>query len=318
MNCILTIDRRVSSRLPFVVGDGQIRSITKRPRMRFGRWLFLSLAVIALSSPCAAAFSYLGSAPTAWLDDPNTARFTGGSPDASTLAVPFQGGATFSIMAGNLADVSTYDSHVGLTGDITDLAITGFAFDDYVATFNTALNVWASSSGFTNLGFVPDSGADAGALEASGGHIGDIRFAAWEISGASTLAHAFQPATESMFGPGTTIGGDVHFDIDRIWIDDAFDGLGDSDVDLFTVALHEVGHALGLGHSNVGGSVMEAFYGGSRRTLHADDLAGIQSIYGVVYSPLPAGAACVLALPFLLGRGMAHTMRCVPSVDPIV
>ena len=50
--------------------------------------------------------------------------------------------------------------------------------------------------------------------------------------------------------------------------------------DLTTVAIHEFGHALGLNHSPVVGSVMEAFYGGPRRVLHADDIAGITSIYG--------------------------------------
>jgi len=50
--------------------------------------------------------------------------------------------------------------------------------------------------------------------------------------------------------------------------------------DPLTVLIHENGHVLGLTHSDVSGSVMEAFYDGVRQLLHDDDKCGIQSIYG--------------------------------------
>jgi hypothetical protein len=50
-------------------------------------------------------------------------------------------------------------------------------------------------------------------------------------------------------------------------------------IDLQTVWLHEFGHGLGLGHSNVHGSVMEAVYDGPRRVLDPDDEAGITFLY---------------------------------------
>ena len=65
-----------------------------------------------------------------------------------------------------------------------------------------------------------------------------------------------------------------------------------TDYDVETVYLHENGHVLGLGHSNVVGAVMEAYYGGVRWALLDDDIAGITSLY-------PAG--CVASSPDEIG-----------------
>ena len=79
------------------------------------------------------------------------------------------------------------------------------------------------------------------------------------------LAHAYYPSAN-------TIGGDIHFDDDEYW---SLTG----NIHVFTVALHEAGHSLGIAHSDVPGAVMEPFYSGVVTGLHADDIAGIQSIY---------------------------------------
>lgn len=79
------------------------------------------------------------------------------------------------------------------------------------------------------------------------------------------LAHAFYPED-----------GRVHFDEDELWTDDD----PPSGIDLASVALHELGHTLGLAHSNDTQAVMYAYYGGRRRSLRSDDEAGIQYIYG--------------------------------------
>ena len=52
-----------------------------------------------------------------------------------------------------------------------------------------------------------------------------------------------------------------------------------SNYDVETVYLHENGHVLGLGHSDVTGAVMEPVYAGERRILHQDDIAGITFLY---------------------------------------
>ena len=151
-------------------------------------------------------------------------------------------------------------------------------FSYFQNLINDCLNIWDAPSGFTNLGYVADGNVNAGASQASGGHLGDIRVAAWSIVTTGVLAHAFFPNTEATLGPGGTIGGDVHID-ERTWVDNPNATSGQ--FDLFTIMLHELGHSLGLGHSSDSSSVMFANYQGGRRALSPDDIAGIQAIYGV-------------------------------------
>ena len=90
-----------------------------------------------------------------------------------------------------------------------------------------------------------------------------------------TLAHAFYPPPN-----GGSLAGDAHFDDAETW-SAAEQATGGQPIDLVTVAAHEIGHSLGLAHSSVSGALMNPFYTGSHRFLGVDDIAGIQSIYGV-------------------------------------
>ena len=53
-------------------------------------------------------------------------------------------------------------------------------------------------------------------------------------------------------------------------------------INLLFVAVHELGHSLGLRHSNVEDAIMYAYYPGYRANLQLDrdDIEGMQAIYG--------------------------------------
>ncbi|XP_053166846.1 matrix metalloproteinase-18-like [Hemicordylus capensis] len=126
-----------------------------------------------------------------------------------------------------------------------------------------ALQVW---SDVTPLRFSRTTGpADIEIHFASGDH-GD--YSPFDGEG-GTLAHAY--------APGSGSGGDAHFDEDETWSET------NNEINLFLVAAHEFGHSLGLGHSNVRGSLMYPTYkyqNPNTFRLPSDDRRGIQRLYG--------------------------------------
>lgn len=85
-----------------------------------------------------------------------------------------------------------------------------------------------------------------------------------------TLAHAFSPPD-----------GRFHLDGAENWnVDSPLVGL--TAVDLESVAVHEIGHLLGLGHSSDAEAIMyPTISSGSRKVqLAADDVDGVQQLYG--------------------------------------
>jgi matrixin/IPT/TIG domain-containing protein len=82
----------------------------------------------------------------------------------------------------------------------------------------------------------------------------------------------------------TTCGGGVQgADVKFLNVSLRTDG---SDLDIQAIATHEIGHALGLGHSTDSSATMyPTYHGVGGRQIEADDIAGIRSIYGVSSAP---------------------------------
>ncbi len=145
-----------------------------------------------------------------------------------------------------------------------------------------ALNQW---SNYTNVAFAPGTNASAARTVlvkfASGAH-GD----AYPFDGpGGILAHTFYPVPVNP----ESIAGDMHLDADENWHNG-------STVDIYSVALHEAGHAIGLGHTDNPGDVMYPYYR-LGMSLSANDIGAAQALYG---KPLAAPVTTSAAKPLQL------------------
>jgi len=132
-----------------------------------------------------------------------------------------------------------------------------------------ALALWAGVTPLTFTEVSSAASADIVILWAVGNHGDGSSFDGTN----GILAHAFYPPPN-----GGSIAGDAHFDDAETWTLN-FKSDSSQPIDLVTVAAHEIGHSLGLGHSQVSTALMAPFYTGSHRFLDQDDVNGIQFLY---------------------------------------
>lgn len=173
------------------------------------------------------------------------------------------------------------ESEISGTTSGVIVGLSSFMPVGFKAQIELAFQSWSSVA---NLIFVEvsDDGADfdAGLY----GEQGDIRFGGHVFDGVNgTLAHGFYPPVN-----GITAAGDIHFDISENWVIDSI-GDGAQTKDIFQVAAHEIGHSLGLGHSFGSNSLMQVDYSESFNGPQADDIQGIQALYGAPMIPEPGG-----------------------------
>ncbi len=131
-----------------------------------------------------------------------------------------------------------------------------------------AFQAWAVNAN-VNFGLVAEQGqTPLGASGGSKGKVGDIRIAGMPLSDD-------QLALTTLPGAGAGgLAGDIIINTSHNF------GKGQGQkFDLFLVMLHEVGHALGVGHSDDAKSVMNETYGAATG-LSAGDVQAVQSLYG--------------------------------------
>jgi hypothetical protein len=164
-----------------------------------------------------------------------------------------------------------YSSPTNITSNLNQaMNADGITTQQWELQFQKAAAVWEAVANI-NLVQIQDDGQpiDSSSYLQGDPTEGDIRIAGYPM-GLGTLANTYLPPPLNT----TSIAGDIFFNTAQPW------AIG-STFDIETVALHEIGHALGMGHSAIENAVMYADYNGIKNSLNSDDIAGIQSIYGV-------------------------------------
>jgi hypothetical protein len=169
-------------------------------------------------------------------------------------------------------------------GTIVGSNTQGYIYSNLQSTFNNkfgststwqnvilkAAQSWAQQTNI-NFAVIPDSGAQTGSGPDQQGDpsMGDIRVAGYNFGNTSTLAMAYMPPPVNNFSGA----GDIFFNTAAAF------HIG-ATYDLYTVATHELGHAIGLGHSMaMASSIMYPIYNGMKSGLSTDDISGARAIY---------------------------------------
>ncbi|WP_298232496.1 matrixin family metalloprotease [uncultured Azohydromonas sp.] len=245
----------------------------------------MSLALVAAMAvpTVASAYDLAPTYPGKW-----------GSPTLGTGAT-----ITWSLMP---SDVNCYVAGGESSTDCTTVALGSFMPQGYLGEIQRAFDAWSAVADLT-FQYVPDDGARANYPTASG----DIRIGGHYMNGTGgVLAHGFFPPNN-----GNSIAGDIHFDTGDSWTI-GFAGPG---YDIFQVFTHELGHALGLGHSDQIGALMYPYYSESFSGPQADDIAGMQYLYGAPLNdtndptPSPVSEPSTLALLGVVVLGMARRRK---------
>lgn len=269
-------------------------------------WLAASMLAAGLLAAVstASAYSTIGNGDGSKWDDP-----TWGTGAVITWSFMAPGAGLGSSAPGSWSGTNSLGT--GDSNDIRMLIDGLYGAGSFDAALLRAFATWSSVA---NVTFVQaaDNGGDFGADTAPDIRIGAFDFGAGNFAGGS----GFGPPGDDILFPDA-LPGDLALNyMNNFAIDPGSEGdalqTGPGGLylnDLEGLFLHELGHTLGLDHSDVITGVMcgyvypgDVFDGSAcdytlvNRQLHPDDIAGIQAIYGAAV-PLPGTF-------WLLGAGL--------------
>ncbi len=192
------------------------------------------------------------------------------TPSASTGAWVHPNLVTISFMPDG-----TLLGYNGLGQAVTSTLQSDFSALGSASTWQTpilkAAQIWAQQTN-VNFAVVSDNGAAAGSgsYEQGDPGFGDIRIGGYKMGSGSSyeLADAYLPPQLNNY----SIAGDITFNTSQPY------NIG-STYDVYSVAAHEFGHALGLLHSNDITAIMNPVYSGTMTGLSNDDVTTIRSVY---------------------------------------
>lgn len=142
--------------------------------------------------------------------------------------------------------------------------------------------------------------ADIDFVEVSDSTNSDIRLGWDYIDGSfDVVGEARYSYFSSSTGFGSLAAAEIRFDTSETW--STSHTYNNQYVNFYAVALHEIGHAIGLGHSSDSSTIMY-FQTGTTVDLSSADIAGVQTLYGAAASGGGIGGSG----PDVLTGGSAH------------
>jgi Matrixin len=272
----------------------------RRPHVRYPR-LLASLALLCCHMPPASAYTleFMDKWGTSFFQTFGPISSTPGGPSGARVTWSYiNDGAGFSNAQATLPFVAGSTSRLSTIRTAIDAKYGAGAFNSAVAS------AFAAWTGAANLTFVsaPDNGAPFAGTTAI-----DIRIGAYTLSAGSDVGGVgYGPPRDAINFPDA-LAGDIAFSLASAFqIAAGGDGSplplvnGTYANDIESLMLHEIGHALGLGHSPNPSAIMCGYvvigsttYDGSQctstptasynvvhRRLQPDDIAGAQFLYG--------------------------------------